>query len=267
MSALKNASPGAIMGDLPWPEAAARIAAGYPIILPIGAAAKAHGPHLPLATDKITVEALSLRLAEALPVLVAPTVGFGFYPAFVEYPASQHISARQFEDLLVSLIKGLIDHGAKRILFLNGGVSTEAPITIAAHTIYAETGVRAAMAHLRLFGRDADAVLDNPSGGHADERETSVMLALRPDLVDIALARPAPDEERLPGGARISQPIRLANGRPPGRGEYTSAGATGDPTKATAAKGAAILDAIMADLLNEIGRVFPEAPGMQGDYE
>lgn len=263
MSAPHKTIPGAMMGDLPWPDAAARIAAGHPIILPIGAAAKAHGPHLPLATDKITVDALSQHLVEALPVLAAPTVGFGFYPAFVEYPASQHISAGLFESLLVSLMKGFIDHGAKRILLLNGGVSTEAPVMIAAHAVYADTGVRPAMAHLRLFGRDADAALDDPTGGHADERETSLMLALRPDLVDLVLAEPAPTEVSETIGARISQPIRLAHGRSPSAGEYSGAGATGDPTKATAEKGGIILQAIMADLIGEIRRVFADAPDMQ----
>lgn len=261
--------PGAIMADLPWTEAANRIRAGHPVVLPIGAAAKAHGPHLPLGTDAITVEALGRRLAEALPVLVAPTVGFGFYPAFVEYPASQHIPARQFEDLLVTLMRGLIDHGVTRLLLMNGGVSTEAPVTVASHTIYAETGVRPAMAHLRLFGRSADTVLDDASGGHADERETSLMLALRPDLVDLAKAHPAPVDpptaKGTPSSARISQPIRLANGRPPGPGEQSSEGATGNPTLATAAKGAAILDATMADLTTEIRRVFADAPGMPGE--
>lgn len=257
------------MGDLPWTEAAARIKSGCPVIVPIGAAAKAHGPHLPLATDKITVEALGARLAAALPVLIAPTVGFGYYPAFVEYPASQHVPARQFEDLLVTLMCGFIDHGAARILLLNGGVSTEAPVAIACHTVYAETGVRPAMAHLRLFGRGADAVLDDPSGGHADERETSVMLALRPDLVDMSKARIAPGDppgaDGQPGGARIAQPIRLANGRPPGAGEQSSDGATGSPDNATAEKGAAILEATLRDLVNEIRRVFPDAPGLQGE--
>lgn len=270
MATVAESEPGAIMGALPWPEAATRITAGHPIIIPIGAAAKAHGPHLPLATDKITVEALGEKLAAALPILVAPTVGFGYYPAFVEYPASQHISGRLFEDLLTTLMRSFIDHGGRRILLLNDGVSTEAPVTLACHSIYAETGIRPAMAHLRLFGRGADHVLDNPDGGHADERETSLMLALRPDLVDLTKAMPAPAEhpngapssKPRPGGARIMQPIRLAHGRLAGPGEHSCDGATGDPTLASAEKGAAILAATMEDLIQEIRRVFHDAPGM-----
>lgn len=255
---------GAIMADLAWPEAARRMHAGQPVVLPIGAAVKAHGRHLPLGVDKIVVEAICARLAAKLPVLIAPTVGFGFYPAFVEFPPSQHIPARLFEDLLISLMQGFIAQGCTRVLLLNGGVSTEALVLTAAHAVYAETGVRPAMAHLRLFGRSTDAQLDDPSGGHADERETSVMLALRPDLVDLEQARLAPSD---PGGessgGRISQPIRLAHGRAPGAGEASADSATGDPTRATAAKGRGILDATEAELLAEIRHIFTGAPGLQ----
>ncbi|MEQ9121272.1 MAG: creatininase family protein, partial [Alphaproteobacteria bacterium] len=49
------------IADIPWTEAARRLAGGRPLLLPIGAAAKAHGPHLPLGTDRIVVEAIADR--------------------------------------------------------------------------------------------------------------------------------------------------------------------------------------------------------------
>jgi creatinine amidohydrolase len=73
------------------------LAAGTLLILPIGAAAKAHGPYLPLGTKRFFVEALADRLAARLPVLIAPTIGIGYFPAFVECPASQRISADLFK--------------------------------------------------------------------------------------------------------------------------------------------------------------------------
>lgn len=247
------------IADMPWTEAARRLAGGRPLLLPIGAAAKAHGPHLPLGTDRIVVEAIADRLAVQADCLVAPTVAIGYYPAFVEYPASQHIGAGLFQDLLTAVMRRFVESGARRLAILNNGVSTEGPVMVAAHAIYAETGVRPAVAHLRLFGRTADACLDDPTGGHADERETSVMLALRPDLVDLAAARPAPPEPQplAGGGGRFARPVRLAEGRPPGAGEASAAGATGDPTRATAAKGERLLAATIDELAAEIGRVFP----------
>ena len=83
---------GVYLGDLTWPEAKAWIDAGRVIVVPIGAAAKEHGYHLPLKTDYMLAEALARGVAEALPVVVAPVIGFGYYPAFRHYPGSQHAS-------------------------------------------------------------------------------------------------------------------------------------------------------------------------------
>ena len=136
-------------------------------------------------------------MAAKRPVLIAPTVSLGYYPAFVEYPASLHIEASLFEATLVAVMTRFIESGARAIAILNNGVSTEGPVVTAAHSVYAAMGVRPAIAQLRLFGRAADRALDRPDGGHADERETSLMLALRPDLVEMSQAAAAPEEQSL----------------------------------------------------------------------
>jgi len=77
---------GAFVEDLTWPEAGARIAAGAVVIVPVGR-----------------------RVAEALPVLVAPVVSFGYYPAFVRYPGSQHLRAETFIALLTDVLTASSD--------------------------------------------------------------------------------------------------------------------------------------------------------------
>jgi len=62
----------------------------------IGAAAKEHGPHLPMRTDHLTAEALGSRLAETADVLVWPAVGYGHYPAFRRYPGSTSVPEEAF---------------------------------------------------------------------------------------------------------------------------------------------------------------------------
>src|SRR5216683_1822085 len=52
-----SANTGVWLEDLTWPEAKARFEAGMPVVIPIGAASKAHGPHLPLKTDALTARA------------------------------------------------------------------------------------------------------------------------------------------------------------------------------------------------------------------
>ena len=176
-----SANTGVWLEDLTWLEARARFEAGMPVVIPIGAASKAHGPHLPLKTDALTARGLARQLIERLPVIAAPVVGFGFYPAFTAFAGSQHL----------------------RIVILNTGVSTEKPIDEVA-----AGATDLLVLHMRGLGAAADRLLDAPEGGHADERETSVMLALEPRSV------------------RMN---RLALDGP-----FEQTGATGDPTRAIA---------------------------------
>src|SRR5262245_40996646 len=118
---------GVWLEDLTWPEAKTRFEAGALVVVPVGAAAKAHGPHLPLKTDALTARAPRPRLTGRLPVVVAPVVGFGFYPAFTSFPGSQHLTAATFKALLAELLGNLRGHGARRLVILNTGVSTEKP--------------------------------------------------------------------------------------------------------------------------------------------
>src|SRR6516225_1759306 len=119
---------GVWLEDLTWLEAKARFDANPVVVIPIGAASKAHGPHLPLKTDALTARALAQRLIERLPLVAAPVVGFGFYPAFTPFAGSQHLSAATFKALLGELLGNLRRNGVRRIALINTGVSTEQPI-------------------------------------------------------------------------------------------------------------------------------------------
>lgn len=251
---------GAFLEELTWAEAKARFAAGAVVVLPIGAAAKEHGLHLPLGTDWITARALGRRLAEELPVVVAPVIGFGYYPAFTAYAGSQHLKAQTFVALVTDLAENLIDQGVRRIVVVNTGVSTEAPLRIVAADLLARRGVRIAIADLRLLGRGADALLRQPGGGHADERETSVMLAICPDAVRMDLARPAEGPRPAPPPTGFAQAVRLSPDPLPDA-EHSPTGATGDPSLASREKGERILAAITRDLVAGIRAAFPEAAG------
>jgi len=71
-----SANTGVWLEDLTWPEAKVRFEAGALVVVPVGAASKAHGPHLPLKTDALTARTLAQKLIERLPVIAAPVVGF-----------------------------------------------------------------------------------------------------------------------------------------------------------------------------------------------
>ena len=95
-----------------WDEVARRIDGGAPAILPIGAAAKQHGLHLPLNTDRIQAERLAARLADPIGALIWPTLTYGHYPAFVDYAGSTSLSAPVFEAMVQQIASGILGTAA-----------------------------------------------------------------------------------------------------------------------------------------------------------
>jgi creatinine amidohydrolase len=224
---------GVWLEELTWPEAKARFDANSVVIVPIGAASKAHGPHLPLKTDALTARALAQGVIGRLDVVAAPVVGFGFYPAFTSFPGSQHLTADTFKALLRELVGNFRSHNVMRIALINTGVSTERPLD---ELVAAEPGDLLVL-HMRTIGQAAEALIENKEGGHADERETSVMLALEPRAVRMDKLKLAIETKESP---------------------FETTGATGDPTRATAFKGERLLAARVDDLVAALMKRWPD---------
>lgn len=241
------------LSDMTWPEARAAFRAGRVIVVPVGAAAKEHGPHLPLGTDRVLAAALAEGLGRRLPVIVAPVIDVGYYPVFQRYPGSQHLEAATFVALVTDILGGFVRQGARRLAVLNTGVSTEAPIGLALRALLDRHGVPIRVAHLRrLMARAADLV--GSGGGHADEAETALMLAIAPALVRA---------DRVPAGEAAAAPATLLDGplvwspEPAPDAIHNPSGASGDPSRATAAQGEAILQRLVAALVEEFAAAFP----------
>src|SRR5258708_31211659 len=86
-----------------WQQVARRIGDGAAAILPIGAAAKQHGFHLPLNTDRLQAEYFASRLAMRIDALIWPTLGYGYYPAFTAYAGSPSLSSATFDAVVHEL--------------------------------------------------------------------------------------------------------------------------------------------------------------------
>jgi creatinine amidohydrolase len=213
-------------------------------ILPVGAAAKQHGFHLPLNTDRIQAEWLAARLAEHVDALIWPTLSYGHYPAFVEYAGSSSLSASTFEALVKEIAAAILGNGCQKMVVLNTGISTLAPVDRA----LARLDV-ARVKHLWIHGgprypRVAKELAGQNHGSHADELETSLMLAIAPHLVDMARAEASPAlKQETPGALTPSDPDSP---------NYSRSGSYGDPTLATSAKGEALLAAMLDDLNEQV---------------
>ena len=248
---------GVWLETLTWPEAKDLFDAGRPVLLPIGAIAKEHGHHLPLNTDWLYARALTERVLAELPVVAAPIVSAGFYPAFVRYPGSQHLSAETFRAILRETLQKLIADGVRNLAVLNLGVSTEPVLRIAVRDVLAATGVRVHTADVRDLGRRAVAQQQQHLGGHADENETSVILAIDPTRVRMEKA--VPDY-----GNMLEQPQTVfyspvAFGNDPASGvDHSVTGVRGDPTLATAEKGEALLAEMAGELIDGLRQLFPD---------
>jgi len=249
---------GVWLEDLTWPEARQWFDKGAPVVVPIGAISKEHGHHLPLKTDWLLARDLARRVAEELPVVLAPVVSFGYYPAFVRYPGSQHLSAETFGAVLTEILAKFVRDGVKRLAMINTGVSTEPVLRVVVRDFYETHGVRVHTADIRTLGKKTRSLTQQKLGGHADEAEASMILAIDPKSVKL-------DRAKTDYGHALNEPATVFytptvfDGDPKSGADYSLTGARGDPTLAMAEKGEAILSDMAAELVDGLGKIFPDA--------
>ena len=216
---------------------------GVIALLPIGAGAKQHGRHLPMSSDQLQAEWLCEQLRLGHPVLVWPPLNYGYYPAFVDYPASASLSAGTFQRLVREVLNEMLRAGARRVLIVNTGISTIAPIEAAIPESPADSRIRLANVYRGPNYLACErSLIEQSRGGHADEAETSIMLAIAPGLVRMESAEP---ELRPTGKGPLSRNDSNAS-------NYSPSGVFGDPTLASEEKGRKLLAAMLEDLRQEL---------------
>ena len=208
-------------------------------VIPIGAACKEHGPHLPLNTDFVQASWLSNQISLRFPLIVWPVINFGYYPAFIDYPGSWSISENTFMQCILDIIESVAKHGNNQLILLNTGISTIQPLEAA----ICQSPYQHRTTLINVYSGEQVKLIVNEieqqsQGGHADEIETSIMLAIDKNLVDMPLAHPG--LENIKKG-----PLNLND---PTKANYCPTGSMGNPTLATIAKGEKIIEAILEDI-------------------
>lgn len=245
---------GVLLETVAWPVAQRLMAEDLVVVVPVGAATKEHGPHLPLGTDFFVADALRRELAERVRVVCLPVVNYGYYPAFVDWPGSVSVGPETFARYVGDIVRSLAGQGWRRFLVLNTGVSTTGPLDFACRELVSELGVRVAMTR-ELGASTWMRLREEAAGTHAGESETSLMLAVCPHLVDRGLApreimaKPAPFQTGAgrPPLAALYGPMVPGPDGPPDL--VTASGIHGDATLASEEKGRALLAAMVSDLL------------------
>jgi creatinine amidohydrolase len=175
-------------------------------------------------------------------VVVAPTVNYHYYPAFIEYPGSITLRLETARDLMVDICRSLARYGPRKFYALNTGVSTMRPLALTAK-ILAEEGIRFRYTDILKLTEPVGMTLKGEEGGtHAGEIETSMMLFIAPSTVDMRKA--VKDYHPSPQGGLTRDPQK--------EGVYSPSGIYGDATLATRHKGEVTVRAVVDGILKEI---------------
>lgn len=212
-----------------------------------------HGYHLPIDTDVRLIEAICrgavtrFNKRDDAKAMLFPTAVHGFTPHHMDFPGTVSLRWNVFVEALLDCGRSLCRHGFDRILIVNGHGSNAPLVDIAARLINLEHRDAMCMAStLYLTTPESVALIDRerdsePGGmSHACELETSLYLALCPELVQMDKAvREIPDwNENVfndwPGGGPLSYWPHWTG--------FTGSGVMGDPTVATADKGRVFLE-------------------------
>jgi creatinine amidohydrolase len=238
---LQTISKGVLLEDLTWVEAESALTAASVIVLPVGAAAKEHGPHLRLKSDWILADYLKVRVLEQCDVVIAPTLTYHYYPAFIDYPGSTSLRLKTARHVTIDVCRCLARHGPRRMYALNTGVSTIVALESAANSL-ASDGILLRYTNIpKLVGAVSAQVAEQEAGTHADEIETSMMLYIDPTSVDMTKAA----KDYHPGHGYLR--------RDPGsKGVYSPSGIYGDATLANREKGRQVVEALVEGILLEI---------------
>jgi creatinine amidohydrolase len=239
--AVSGQSKGVLLEDLTWYEAEKALTPETVVVIPIGAAAKEHGPHLKLKTDWTTAEYMKIRVKAKADVVIAPTIPYNFYPAFVEYPGSTTLRLETARDLIVDVCRSLARYGPRKFYALNMGISTLRALEPAAKLLAAEGIILRYTDLEEILGPVEKAVSKQEGGTHADEGETSMMLYIDPSSVNMSKAV----KDYHPDGGPLTRD-------PKGKGTYSPTGIWGDPTLASRTEGEKLVEALVDGVLKEI---------------
>ncbi|WP_436933860.1 creatininase family protein [Halovenus marina] len=234
---------------------------GSIVVVPIGSIEQ-HGDHLPVSTDTILVDAAAHAGAEAadddVPVVVTPPIWSGLSSHHMPFGGTLSLEFSEMLELVESVGDSALDNGFDAILLLNGHGGNMSLISTAINKIGEEHPdiEVSGLTYFYLASSLIEEVRDSDPGGmmHGGELETSLMLHLRPELVD--------EDEMTAVYAERKNDLLLEDlfgSGPLGTystfADHTDTGIMGDPTLASAEKGETIFEHIreeMGSLLDDI---------------
>jgi creatinine amidohydrolase len=240
------------LAGMTWEEFRDNVNSGTVFVVPVGST-ELEGTHLPLGVDTIMADGVAAKLAGEPGVLIGPTLPIGYSKWFNPFPGTISLEHDTLTRVFLEYCTCLINHGIKRIVFLNSHRGNNSCIEATARTLIMEKNVRIGMLSIWKLANDLTAgsgLIKEGKFKHAGEIMTSVILALRPEAV--VTSKIMPDSVKSPEGSAFD--VKNSLGETGFQGsiqtvyqdirDVTDTGIMGDPTAASAEKGEAILKLI-----------------------
>ena len=237
-----------LWGELNWPQAGKKLTEVDIALLPVGAIEQ-HGPHLPLDTDAFDADYLARHVAEACSEpkpFVLPLIPYGVSYHHDDFKGTISISNDALSKLVYEIGMSAARNGIHKLVIINGHGGNSPALNYAAQMINRDANIFVCVDTGETSDVDIYAVITTPNDVHAGEIETSTALAVRPELVDMRHAVksvPRFSNTYLNFTSKRGVAWYAATSR------ISSQGVLGDPTKASAQKGAKIWEISIAHLV------------------
>jgi creatinine amidohydrolase len=244
--------PPSSWSTLTWAELPQALARGQlGAILPIGATEQ-HGPHLGCGVDAVLADSLCRRVAERSGVTLLPSLPYGCSLGHSRrWPGTISVQPITLIELVKQIGDSAYVSGVRRLFIVNTHVTNAAPLRCALEMLRAEHDdlMVALLNSAALSDRVRGFHCADGEDWHANDAETSLMLALAPDLVRPELLPTADDPDRT-AGLVFAHPVNRTS----------TNGTTGQPSRASLAKGQRWFDWMTEDLCALIARGLAESP-------
>jgi creatinine amidohydrolase/Fe(II)-dependent formamide hydrolase-like protein len=236
---------------LTWPQVREQVQAGRDTVVMALGATEQHGRHMPLATDALLGDHLAGLIADRLDAFLAPTLRIGCSAHHVGFAGTMSLSEETFHAVVADVVSSLASGGFRRIVLIPTHGGNFGPLAAAAEKLRDDERARVvALSDLGVLFQIAQmaereyGVPLREGGLHAGEWETSLLLAIHPELVSMERA-----EAGFTGDLEEAMAGIFASG---GVAALSENGAIGDPTRANAEHGRRYWEAATQLVLEQI---------------
>ena len=242
---------------MPWPDVADKLQSIPAAILPIGATEQ-HGPHMGCGMDAVLADKLCKAVAEKTNVMMLPTMPYGCSIGHSQrWPGTIALQPKTLIDLIKEMGDWAYYSGVRKLFIVNTHVTNAAPLRCALEMLRAEHDdlMVTVLNSAKISERVKKFHFADGDDWHANDAETSLMLSVAPEMVNVERLNEADDPDRT-DDCVFSHPVNRTS----------TNGVTGKPSIATKEKGKEAFAWMVEDLSSLIEKGLNEKPPLDNSY-